>query len=185
MRSCSSEQAGLVGRAGGSELVSAAGSGAARTAGLARRGRRPDPTRLLAAYERGVFPWYSAQQPILWWSPDPRMVLFPDEFKCSRSLAKPSQRPSRHPRRSPPSAPPSAAAPRPAALRSRHLAERGDDRLLRAVARTGVRPFDRDLPRATSWLGACTASSWDKCFSANRCSAGSAMPPRSHCPFGR
>jgi leucyl/phenylalanyl-tRNA--protein transferase len=35
-----------------------------------------------------VFPWYSAQQPILWWSPDPRMVLFPDEFKCSRSLSK-------------------------------------------------------------------------------------------------
>jgi leucyl/phenylalanyl-tRNA---protein transferase len=35
-----------------------------------------------------VFPWYSAQQPILWWSPDPRMVLFPGEFKCSRSLSK-------------------------------------------------------------------------------------------------
>jgi leucyl/phenylalanyl-tRNA---protein transferase len=46
------------------------------------------PARLLAAYERGVFPWYSAQQPILWWSPDPRMVLFPNEFKCSRSLGK-------------------------------------------------------------------------------------------------
>lgn len=35
-----------------------------------------------------MFPWYSSQQPILWWSPDPRMVLFPDEFKVSRSLAK-------------------------------------------------------------------------------------------------
>ena len=46
------------------------------------------PARLLAAYERGVFPWYSAQQPILWWSPDPRMVLYPGEFKCSRSLRK-------------------------------------------------------------------------------------------------
>jgi leucyl/phenylalanyl-tRNA---protein transferase len=46
------------------------------------------PTRLLAAYERGVFPWYSAQQPILWWSPDPRMVLYPKEFNCSRSLRK-------------------------------------------------------------------------------------------------
>jgi leucyl/phenylalanyl-tRNA---protein transferase len=46
------------------------------------------PERLLAAYERGVFPWYSAQQPILWWSPDPRMVLFPQEFKISRSLRK-------------------------------------------------------------------------------------------------
>jgi leucyl/phenylalanyl-tRNA---protein transferase len=47
-----------------------------------------NPQRLLAAYERGVFPWYSAEQPILWWSPDPRMVLFPEEFKVSRSLAK-------------------------------------------------------------------------------------------------
>jgi leucyl/phenylalanyl-tRNA---protein transferase len=46
------------------------------------------PARLLAAYERGVFPWYSAQQPILWWSPDPRMVLFPEEFRVSRSLRK-------------------------------------------------------------------------------------------------
>jgi leucyl/phenylalanyl-tRNA--protein transferase len=46
------------------------------------------PARLLCAYERGVFPWYSAQQPILWWSPDPRMVLFPDEINVSRSLRK-------------------------------------------------------------------------------------------------
>jgi len=56
--------------------------------GLLAAGGDLTPTRLLAAYERGVFPWYSAQQPILWWSPDPRMVLFPDEFKVSRSLAK-------------------------------------------------------------------------------------------------
>jgi leucyl/phenylalanyl-tRNA---protein transferase len=56
--------------------------------GLLAAGGDLSPTRLLAAYERGVFPWYSAQQPILWWSPDPRMVLFPDEFKCSRSLSK-------------------------------------------------------------------------------------------------
>jgi leucyl/phenylalanyl-tRNA--protein transferase len=44
--------------------------------------------RLLAAYERGVFPWYSDRQPILWWAPDPRMVLFPAEFKIARSLRK-------------------------------------------------------------------------------------------------
>jgi leucyl/phenylalanyl-tRNA--protein transferase len=44
--------------------------------------------RLLAAYRRGIFPWYSAGQPILWWSPDPRTVLYPGEFKVSRSLAK-------------------------------------------------------------------------------------------------
>jgi leucyl/phenylalanyl-tRNA---protein transferase len=56
--------------------------------GLLAAGGDLSPARLLAAYERGVFPWYSAQQPILWWSPDPRMVLFPNEFNCSRSLAK-------------------------------------------------------------------------------------------------
>ena len=44
--------------------------------------------RLLAAYGKGIFPWYSDGQPILWWSPDPRMVLFCDELKVSRSLAK-------------------------------------------------------------------------------------------------
>ena len=56
--------------------------------GLLAAGGDLSPARLLAAYERGVFPWYSAQQPILWWSPDPRMVLFPQEFNCSRSLRK-------------------------------------------------------------------------------------------------
>jgi leucyl/phenylalanyl-tRNA---protein transferase len=44
--------------------------------------------RLLAAYQRGIFPWYSPGQPVLWWSPDPRAVLFPEEFHCTRSLAK-------------------------------------------------------------------------------------------------
>jgi leucyl/phenylalanyl-tRNA---protein transferase len=56
--------------------------------GLLAAGGDLTPPRLLAAYERGVFPWYSAQQPILWWSPDPRMVLFPEEFKVSKSLTK-------------------------------------------------------------------------------------------------
>jgi len=44
--------------------------------------------RLLAAYRQGIFPWYSGDEPILWWSPDPRMVLFCEELKVSRSLAK-------------------------------------------------------------------------------------------------
>jgi leucyl/phenylalanyl-tRNA--protein transferase len=56
--------------------------------GLLAAGGDLHPARLLAAYERGVFPWYSAQQPILWWSPDPRMVLFPNEFNVSHSLRK-------------------------------------------------------------------------------------------------
>lgn len=44
--------------------------------------------RLLAAYGSGIFPWFSEGEPILWWSPDPRMVLFPGELKVPRSLAK-------------------------------------------------------------------------------------------------
>ena len=46
------------------------------------------PERLEAAYQRGIFPWFSPGQPILWWSPDPRELLYPDEFIVSRSLAK-------------------------------------------------------------------------------------------------
>ena len=44
--------------------------------------------RLLAAYRQGIFPWYEFGQPILWWCPDPRLVLFPKELKISRSLRK-------------------------------------------------------------------------------------------------
>lgn len=44
--------------------------------------------RLLAAYRSGIFPWYGPRQPILWWSPDPRLVLFPAALHISRSLAK-------------------------------------------------------------------------------------------------
>jgi leucyl/phenylalanyl-tRNA--protein transferase len=44
--------------------------------------------RLLSAYRQGIFPWFSDGEPILWWSPDPRMVLFPDELKVADSLKK-------------------------------------------------------------------------------------------------
>lgn len=56
--------------------------------GLLAAGGDLSPQRLLAAYRRGIFPWYGMGEPILWWSPDPRMVLFPSELKISRSLAK-------------------------------------------------------------------------------------------------
>ena len=56
--------------------------------GLLAAGGDLSVPRLLEAYRRGVFPWYSAAEPILWWSPDPRMVLHCDELKVSRSLAK-------------------------------------------------------------------------------------------------
>lgn len=44
--------------------------------------------RLLLAYQNGIFPWFSENEPILWWSPDPRLVLFPSQIKISRSLGK-------------------------------------------------------------------------------------------------
>jgi leucyl/phenylalanyl-tRNA---protein transferase len=56
--------------------------------GLLAAGADLSPRRLLAAYRQGIFPWYSADEPILWWSPDPRMVLIPSELKISRSLGK-------------------------------------------------------------------------------------------------
>lgn len=56
--------------------------------GLLAAGGDLEPGRLLAAYRSGIFPWYSAGQPILWWSPNPRMVLYVDELKVSRSLRK-------------------------------------------------------------------------------------------------
>ncbi|MEQ5802642.1 leucyl/phenylalanyl-tRNA--protein transferase [Halomonas sp. H10-9-1] len=56
--------------------------------GLLAAGGTLAPEWLLAAYRRGIFPWFSDNQPILWWSPDPRMVLFPDEIRIRRSLAK-------------------------------------------------------------------------------------------------
>jgi leucyl/phenylalanyl-tRNA--protein transferase len=56
--------------------------------GLLCAGGDLSTARLLEAYRRGIFPWFSAGQPILWWSPDPRAVLLPGEFKVSRSLAK-------------------------------------------------------------------------------------------------
>ncbi len=46
------------------------------------------PERLVVAYSQGIFPWFSEDEPILWWSPNPRMVLFPEKLKISRSLTK-------------------------------------------------------------------------------------------------
>ena len=56
--------------------------------GLLAAGGDLTPSSLLAAYRRGVFPWYEEPQPVLWWTPDPRSVLFPHELHISRSLRK-------------------------------------------------------------------------------------------------
>jgi len=56
--------------------------------GLLAAGGDLSPERLLEAYRNGIFPWFSPGDPILWWSPDPRMVLFPPDLKLSASLKK-------------------------------------------------------------------------------------------------
>lgn len=56
--------------------------------GLLAAGGELSVARLIDAYRHGIFPWFNPEQPILWWSPDPRMVLIPQELKVARSLAR-------------------------------------------------------------------------------------------------
>ena len=56
--------------------------------GLLAAGRELTPDRILDAYRQGIFPWFSDGQPVLWWSPDPRMVLVPSEIRITRSMHK-------------------------------------------------------------------------------------------------
>lgn len=56
--------------------------------GLLAAGADLSLPRLLEAYRQGIFPWFNAGEPILWWSPEPRMVLFPHQFHCARSLRR-------------------------------------------------------------------------------------------------
>ncbi len=56
--------------------------------GLLAIGGGLEPERLLAAYRHGIFPWFNSDDTILWWSPDPRMVLFPNAVKVSKSMRK-------------------------------------------------------------------------------------------------
>ena len=56
--------------------------------GIVAYGGDLSPNRVLSAYKQGIFPWYNEGDPILWWSPDPRLVLYPQDIKISRSLKK-------------------------------------------------------------------------------------------------
>ncbi|UZE97939.1 leucyl/phenylalanyl-tRNA--protein transferase [Alkalimarinus alittae] len=56
--------------------------------GLLAAGGDLSPERIVAAYKKGIFPWFSDDQPILWWSPDPRCVVFPNKLHISKSLRK-------------------------------------------------------------------------------------------------
>ena len=111
--------------------------------GLLAIGGDLQPERLLEAYRHGIFPWYNDDQPILWWSPDPRTVLFPDKLHISRSLKR-SLRPGLF----------SVTLDRcfrdvmqtlrrtkAAISRRRHVDHCGNARGLHALTRTRVRPF--------------------------------------------
>ena len=56
--------------------------------GLLAYGGDLNPNRILNAYRKGIFPWFNENDPILWWSPNPRLVLYPNEFKVSKSFKK-------------------------------------------------------------------------------------------------
>ncbi len=56
--------------------------------GLLMAGANLKPERVLSAYQQGIFPWYSEGEPILWWSPNPRCIIWPEQLKISRSLRK-------------------------------------------------------------------------------------------------
>lgn len=64
--------------------------------GLLAIGGDLSPARLIDAYRQGIFPWFNENEPILWWSPDPRMVLYPKELTISRSLRKSINKNSYH-----------------------------------------------------------------------------------------
>ena len=54
--------------------------------GLLAIGGDLSPERLIEAYSKGIFPWFNDEDPIMWWSPDPRFVIFPEELKVSKSM---------------------------------------------------------------------------------------------------
>jgi len=60
----------------------------ASSEGLVAWGGDLNPNRILAAYMKGIFPWYNESDPILWWSPDPRLILYPKDIKISKSLKR-------------------------------------------------------------------------------------------------
>ena len=71
-----------------SEALTFPPPGSASQEGLLAVGGDLSLERLLSAYAQGIFPWFSKSEPILWWSPDPRLVLFPKEFKVSKTLKR-------------------------------------------------------------------------------------------------
>ena len=128
-------------------------------AGLLAAGGDLSPERLLAAYRRGIFPWYSPGQPVLWWSPDPREVLFPQEFHC---LAQPGEDAAQRGTSTCPStADFDGVDRRPARRRARSSPGTWITPEMHAayleLHRLGHRAQRRDLARRARWSAVCTA----------------------------
>ena len=126
--------------------------------GLLAAGGDLSPERLLDAYARGIFPWFGEDDPLLWWSPDPRMVLFVGELHVSRSLrrairSRPIPRDARHAR----SRDVMAGCAEPRAGTGRHLDHAGDGRGVRAALPRWATPTRSRRGRTTSWSAVSTA----------------------------
>ena len=148
-----------------------------------RRGCSPPavtcrPERLIAAYRRGIFPWYSPGQPVLWWSPDPRAVLFPEEFHCSRSLAETLRNGGFTPRIDRDFAAVIDGVRRAARGEPRHLDHLRDARRLPRAAPPRLRAQHRGRGAQGRSPAGSTGCAWGGCSSVSRCSAASATPPR-------
>ena len=152
-------------------------------AGLLAAGGDLSPARLLAAYQRGIFPWYSPGQPVLWWSPDPRAVLFPDEFHCSRSLTKTLRNGGFAVTvdRDFAAVIDACAAPRPHSPGTWITTEMRNAYC--ELHRLELCAQRRDLSQRCSWWAGCTGCDSAGCSSANRCSAASVMPRKSRSPI--
>ena len=152
------------------------------------------PARLEEAYRRGVFPWYGNGQPVLWWTPDPRMVLPVAEFKLSRSLTKTLRRFVADPTTKCASTTTPIARDRrlrPGAARGPGSAPGSCRRwCVPTASGTTKAACTASKPGSTaSSRAACTAWASAACSSANRCSRGAPMPRRSRwlrwCAFCR
>ena len=146
-------------------------------AGLLAAGGDLSPQRLVAAYRRGIFPWYSPGQPVLWWSPDPRAVLFPEEFRRSRSLAKSLRNAGfmLSVNQDFAGVVDGCAAPRAASPGTWITSEMRAAYL--ALHRLGY-AHSIEVHHRGAWSAGSTGCAWAGCSSGSRCSAGSATPRR-------
>lgn len=143
--------------------------------GLLALGGDLSPARLLMAYQRGIFPWFSPGDPILWWSPDPRAVLWPEQFHYSRSMKRFHQR-------SPYRVTlnhafgqviEGCASHRDEGTGSPMVSFRPITSYMNSVMLTPSKYGMR-----IGWSAACMAWRRERCFAASRCSAGRKMPPK-------